>query len=125
MSIEEQPTLYTYLILARFDLVIMGFCFYFLEPPDLFKVVSEADRVLKDNSYLLIWDFLSPKPFKRAYSHDREIWSYHFEPTKLWLAHPGYHRAHEKFYPHNFECVSLLYKHMETAFPAEIVEMPA
>ena len=108
---------------SEFDLVIFGFCLYFCEPQDLFKIVAEADRVLKDNSYLMIWDFLSPKPFKRVYSHDKEVWSYHFEPSKLWLAHPGYHKAHEKFYPHNFECVSLLYKHMETAFPAEIPEV--
>lgn len=109
----------------QFDLIIFGFCLYFCEPQDLFRIVAESDRVLKDNSYLMIWDFISPKPFKRVYSHDKEVWSYHHEPSKLWLAHPGYHKAHEKFYPHNFEAVTLLYKHMETAFPAEIVEVQA
>lgn len=108
---------------GSFDLVIFGFSIYFMEPEDLFQVVAESNRVLKDNAHLLIWDFVSPRPFKRAYSHDREVWSYHFDPPNLWLAHPGYSKVMGKFFPHNFECTTLLYKHMETAFPAEEPEV--
>ena len=36
----------------KFDIVILGFCMFFVDRKDLMKSVAEADRVLKENGYL-------------------------------------------------------------------------
>ena len=40
-----------------FDMIILGFCLYLCDRNKLFKIASEVDRVLKENSYLVIIDF--------------------------------------------------------------------
>lgn len=106
---------------AAYDLVICGFFIYFADPVDYFKIVAEADRVLQDGGYLIIFDFVSARPFKRGYAHHKDIFSYHFDPPTLWLSHPGYRRVAERFIAYNSECVTLLRKDMVNAFPMAMV----
>ena len=55
------------------DLLIVGFVFYVVDRNILFKVISEIDRVLKNNGELIILDFFSEIPTKNKYSHITEI----------------------------------------------------
>ncbi|MGB6911936.1 MAG: hypothetical protein WBE42_04170 [Pseudolabrys sp.] len=39
------------------DLLIYGWCLYLCDREDLFKIVTEGDRILKDSGYLVVYDF--------------------------------------------------------------------
>lgn len=101
----------------NFDLVIFGFCLYLVDPADLFRVVTEADRVLRDNGILIIHDFAAwDRPFARAYEHADGVLSYHMDHAKLWLAHPSYVEVIRHGW-HDGD-VTVLRKNATGAFPA-------
>ncbi len=56
-----------------FDIVILGFCLYLCDRKDLFKIAYEVDRVLKNQSYLIIFDFYSKLPYSNPYVHNSNI----------------------------------------------------
>jgi ubiquinone/menaquinone biosynthesis C-methylase UbiE len=51
------------------DIVIMGFVFYVIDRILLLKVISEIDRILKNDGILIIVDFFSEIPKKIRYHH--------------------------------------------------------
>lgn len=61
---------------AWFDLVIVSFCFHWIDRSHLLRSVSEIDRVLKPSGYLIINDFAPRFPCKRAYKHREGLWTY-------------------------------------------------
>jgi SAM-dependent methyltransferase len=85
----------------QMQLVILGFCLWFIEPELWFKVVTESDRVLADKGVLIIHDFVAPRAIKwRSWCAEggetekqTHAWAYDF--PKLWLAHPWYRKVLE------------------------------
>jgi ubiquinone/menaquinone biosynthesis C-methylase UbiE len=75
---------------AHFDIVMFGFCLYLCDRTDLFRIISEADRVLKDPGWLLILDFYSATPTKRAYHHRSGVFTYKMDYRTLFTWHPAY-----------------------------------
>ncbi|USR89921.1 class I SAM-dependent methyltransferase [Phormidium yuhuli AB48] len=75
---------------AEFDVVIFGFCLYLCDRSDLFKIASEADRVLKDPGWLVIKDFYATTPSKRPYHHRSGIFTYKMDYRTLFSWHPSY-----------------------------------
>lgn len=73
-----------------FDFIIFGFCLYLVDRKLLIKVVSEANRVLKDGGYIGITDFDSVIPKKRPYRHYKGIYSYKYDYSKIFLSIPQY-----------------------------------
>lgn len=73
-----------------FDLVIYGWCLYLCDREDLFKIVSEGDRITKEGGYILIHDFHAAKSHKRKYKHKDELFSFKMDHSALWLANPTY-----------------------------------
>jgi ubiquinone/menaquinone biosynthesis C-methylase UbiE len=73
-----------------FDIVIFGFCLYLCDREDLFRIASEADRVLKNPGWVLIQDFYSPTPKKAAYHHRTGLFSYKMDYRTLFSWNPGY-----------------------------------
>lgn len=73
-----------------FDMVIFGFCLYLCDRDDLFRIASEADRVLKSPGWLLILDFYSPTPLKREYHHRAGLFSYKMDYRTLFTWNPAY-----------------------------------
>jgi ubiquinone/menaquinone biosynthesis C-methylase UbiE len=73
-----------------FDIVIFGFCLYLCDREDLFKIASEADRVLCSPGWMFILDFFSPNPLKREYHHRCGIYSYKMDYRTLFTWHPSY-----------------------------------
>ena len=59
-----------------FDLVYFGFCLYLIDRNDVFKAVSEADRVLKNGGFLAILDFDPKQRHKRVYHHKPGFFSF-------------------------------------------------
>jgi len=99
-----------------FDLVIFGFCLYLCDREDLFTIVAEADRVLKDRGHLIIHDFADIEPpFARPYEHRAGMLAYHMDYARLWLAHPWYRRVGHRAFPDGL--VVTLQKRVEGAFP--------
>lgn len=74
----------------KFDFVVFGFCLYLCDRSDLFKIAKEADRVLKDNGYLIILDFFSTSTTKNEYHHVPGLFSYKMDYRKLFDWHPNY-----------------------------------
>ena len=73
-----------------FDVVIFGFCLYLCDRGDLFKIAAEADRVLRDQGWLLIKDFYSPIPLATAYHHKAGVYSYKMDYKTLFTWNPDY-----------------------------------
>jgi ubiquinone/menaquinone biosynthesis C-methylase UbiE len=60
----------------KFDLVFFGFCLYLVDRNEIFKTVSEADRVLKSGGFIAIFDFDPTHRQKRSYHHVPGLFSY-------------------------------------------------
>ncbi len=75
---------------ASFDIVIFGFCLYLCDRQDLFRIASEADRILKPDAWVVINDFFAPTPVKREYHHKPGIYSYKMDYRTLFDWHPSY-----------------------------------
>lgn len=80
----------TFLASDKFDLVVFGFCLYQLDRSELFYAVANADKALKDGGHLIIYDFWAEHPHMRPYHHNRELWTYKMDYSKLFLANPAY-----------------------------------
>lgn len=112
---------------GKFDLVIFGFCLYVCDREDLFKIVTEADRVLQDQGNLIVHDFFSEAPHSRRYSHYDGLYSFKMDYGKLWLASPTYSLVHQCVYdaPENADfqgndnrySISVLKKDVKAGFP--------
>lgn len=100
-----------------FDVVVYGWCLYLCDPEDYFKIADQGDRVLRDGGFLIIYDFCTEAPYRVPYKHKEGLFSYHYDFSKLWLAHPAY-----SLYGRTVQdetCVTILKKNMKTAFPEE------
>lgn len=73
-----------------FDIVIFGFCLYLCDREDLFRIAQEADSVLKKKAWLVIHDFFSPTPIKRAYEHKQGLYSFKMDYRTLFDWNPAY-----------------------------------
>ena len=73
-----------------FDIVIFGFCLYLCDREDLFQIASEADRVLRASSWLIIMDFFSTTPQVKYYHHREGIQSYKMDYQTLFNWHPDF-----------------------------------
>ena len=72
----------------KFDLVIINFVFHWIGREQLFKSVSEIDRVISDSGFLIIGDFMPDSPNKVKYHHikDEGVWTYKQDYTRLFTS---------------------------------------
>lgn len=73
-----------------FDILVFGFCLYVCDRDDLIEIVAEADRVLKNDSWIIIHDFYSKEHVKKNYHHNNGIHTYKMDYKKLFDWHPNY-----------------------------------
>jgi ubiquinone/menaquinone biosynthesis C-methylase UbiE len=83
-----------------FEIVILGFCLYLCDRGLLSKIVSEVDRVLKDDGTLIITDFDPPHPRTRQYRHHEGLWSYKMDYSSLFTAYPHFNQSSKKSMSH-------------------------
>lgn len=74
----------------QFDVVVFGFCLYLCDREDLFKISSEANRVLKKQGYIFILDFYAKNEITNDYHHAPGLKSYKMDYKKLFDWHPDY-----------------------------------
>lgn len=110
---------------GAFDLVILGFCMYLVDPALHLRAVAEADRVLADGGALIVFDFVASQPYFNDYAHLPGLRAHKMEFSRLFTAHPAYTLVHrqldqktEKFLDADWrEGVDVLVKNMGAAFP--------
>ena len=97
----------------KFDILVFGFCLYLCDREDLFQIVKEADRVLKRNGYLIIYDFYSKKPKIKKYKHSKGVNSYKMDYKKIFLWNPIYKIFYHKVINYDLDdkvSISILFK---------------
>jgi ubiquinone/menaquinone biosynthesis C-methylase UbiE len=102
-----------------FDLVIYGWCLYLCDRDDLFKIVTEGDRVLKDGGHLVVYDFHTSKPHKRKYKHHEGLFSYKMDHASLWTANPIYKLRSRQLFGSGDDqtSITILQKDMDKGWP--------
>lgn len=75
---------------ASFDMVILGFCLFLCDRQDLFKIAYEVDRVLREDGFLVLYDFDAEFPYKNTYKHAPGLWSYKMDNRGMFLWNPLY-----------------------------------
>ena len=83
-----------------FDLVIFGFCLYLCDREDLFRIASEADRVLRSPGWIAIQDFYSSTPILKDYHHKPGVKSHKMDYSSLFTWHPDYECLARKVQAH-------------------------
>jgi ubiquinone/menaquinone biosynthesis C-methylase UbiE len=73
-----------------FDIVIYGFCLYLVDDKSLFKVISEAERVSKSESWIVVYDFYSKEIKYRKYKHNKKILIRKMDYSKIFSWCPYY-----------------------------------
>ena len=104
---------------GQFDLLIYGWCLYLCDREDLFAIVCEGDRVLREGGHLVIHDFHPNKPYKKTYKHVEGLFSYKMDYAQLWLANPAYGIVHRVMYDAGDDrtCVTILRKSTDNGWP--------
>jgi ubiquinone/menaquinone biosynthesis C-methylase UbiE len=112
-----------------FDMVIYGFCLYQCDPEELFTIVKEGDRILKDGGHLVVYDFSPDAPHAKAYAHEPILKTRKMDYAALWQAHPAYRLSQKVLFGHeptdaeitsdNRVAVTILKKDMRNAFPLQ------
>lgn len=83
-----------------FDLVHFGFCLYVVDRDEIFKTISEADRVLKKGGFLTIVDFDPVQRHKRAYDHKAGVFSYKTSYSDFFTVSGHYFLVHKESFSH-------------------------
>ena len=91
---------------SSFDYLIFGFCLYLCDRRDLFLIASEADRVLKDNSHLIVYDFFSPTSRTVPYHHKEGVFTHKMDYRKLWNWNPNYVEVSHQITSHKSDSFS-------------------
>lgn len=116
---------------AVFDCVILGFCLYLTDVRDHFRIAAGVDRVLADQGFLVIVDFLPATPHRNPYVHRPGLFSHKMAWQRMFSWSPCYHlldrtyREHGR--PFSFASaervsVDVLYKDVAAGFPLAAAE---
>ena len=84
-----------------FDIVIVGFCLYLVDRNLIFKTISEIDRVLKQNGFLVITDFEPPFPTKKPYIHKEGVYSYKNNYSNFFVGGGHYNLLRKVHFSHS------------------------
>ena len=87
--------------------MIFGFCLYFCDRKDLFKIACEVDRVLKDFGKLMILDFYPPFPYRNAYAHCPDIFSFKMNYANLFTWNPAYFLIYQQVFAYPLEKINV------------------
>lgn len=92
---------------SKFDLVFFGFCLYLIDRNDLYKCLSEADRIVKPGGFLAIVDFDPSQRHKNPYRHKEGVFSYKNSYANFLLAGGHYYLVAKESFSHNANYFSL------------------
>ena len=81
-----------------FDVVMIGFCWFWMDRKYLVKALSEVDRVLKTDGWLAIWDFDTQIPYIRNNVHNANVPTYKYDLSKLFVNNPQYYLVEKRMF---------------------------
>src|SRR5574343_256022 len=86
-----------------YDVVALAYFLYAADRSDLFKIACEADRVLKDGGYMIVYDFYSLEPRVKENPDCNEILTCKADYGGMFRWHPCYLDVYTKIQnePHN------------------------
>ncbi|WP_369815885.1 class I SAM-dependent methyltransferase, partial [Achromobacter sp. 2789STDY5608615] len=70
--------------------ILFGFCLYLVDRDLLSRVVTEADRCLKNGGFIGITDFVPDLPTKQQYIHRKDVFTYKFQYEQMFVAFPHF-----------------------------------
>src|SRR5690606_22299901 len=70
--------------------VVFSGCLCLCDRADLFRIAAEADRVLENEGYLVVFDFYPPVPYRNPYTHHTGMFVNKMDHASLWTWHPTY-----------------------------------
>lgn len=73
-----------------FDVIFFNFCLYLCDTNDYNKIYHSADKVLKKNGFIIIFDFFSKKIKKVPYKHDKRLFSIKQDFRKIFKKNKKY-----------------------------------
>lgn len=85
----------------KFDLLIFGFCLYLVDSDDLFKVSSEANRVLKNGGHLIIYDFEPSNEYFKSYHHKQGVLTHKMDYSKMFTWSKNYVLRQKQIFNHD------------------------
>ena len=86
-----------------FDLVFFGFCLYLIPPPETYKAIMEADRVLKHGGFIAILDFDYGSLRVNPYKHLEGVFSYKNNYSQIFLSSGYYSLVNKWSFTHSSE----------------------
>jgi ubiquinone/menaquinone biosynthesis C-methylase UbiE len=86
---------------GSFDAIHFGFCLYFCDRQDLFKIAFEADRCLKDPGTMIITDFAPAFAYRNSYAYRDDVYSFKMDYAKMFSWNPGYSEVARIVYAHS------------------------
>lgn len=84
-----------------FDVVVIGFCWFWTDRKYLMRAMAEADRVLKTGGYLAVYDFDTKNPYVRKNVHNNNVPTYKMDIASLFLANPQYYLVEKRSFNEN------------------------
>ncbi len=86
-----------------FDYVVFAGCLYLVDREDLFSISHEADRVLKPNGKIILYDFSPQANLKNQYKHCSGVVVHKMDHSKMFTWNPDYTVAFRKSYSYDLK----------------------
>jgi len=79
-------------VVGQFDLVIVYFVLHWVDRTSLTRSVSEIDRLISDDGFLVLGDFLPDSPQRRCYHHlpNENVYTYKQDYAKIFESYGLY-----------------------------------
>tara|TARA_B100002051_G_scaffold96066_1_gene91660 strand:- start:3979 stop:4653 length:675 start_codon:yes stop_codon:yes gene_type:complete len=80
------------------DVIYYGFCLYLCDPQDYKNIYLSANRVLKKDGYIIIFDFFSKKIKRLIYKYDKRVTSIKQDFRKIFRINNKYKCIHHNVF---------------------------
>ena len=100
--------------------MILSHLLYLVDRDDLFRVVSEANRVLTNQGILIVIQFLPQYPRSQWHIHQTDMMAYFQDYSTAWTWHPGYceiWRQVNRLEKEDRSAIVVLKKSLTSAYP--------
>lgn len=89
---------------SSFEIVMLGFCLFWVDRKFLLRAVAEADRVLCTGGLLAVWDFDTALPYRRINTHNEQVPTYKQNIGAMFTANPQYYLIEKRSFSHQGKC---------------------
>lgn len=98
-----QSVLDAFVLDEKFDLVIVNFVYHWIDRENIFKTIANTDKLVNDEGYLIIGDFLPDFPQRRKYHHlpEESVYTYKIDYSDVFLSLNTYKEIYKKTFDHD------------------------